>query len=63
MYVILVTGAKGASVPSLGLSNKAVFTSNNIAEVTPKSDKEYYPEESYFTAVDMCGKFISITNT
>ncbi|GJQ80997.1 hypothetical protein Trydic_g23426 [Trypoxylus dichotomus] len=44
---------KGASVPSLGLSNKAVYESDNIVQATPRSNKEPYPEESHFTATEM----------
>ncbi|KAF5281600.1 hypothetical protein FQR65_LT02920 [Abscondita terminalis] len=44
---------KGAAVPSLGLSNKAVFENDNTNLATPKSTKEPYPEESYFKAVQL----------
>nr|XP_022902436.1 probable elongator complex protein 2 [Onthophagus taurus] len=44
---------KGASVPSLGLSNKAVFEDNNEMEAKPKDHKNPYPEESSFSAVDL----------
>lgn len=48
---------KGAAVPSLGLSNKAIYESDNLAQATPRSKKEPYPEESYFTAVELYGNF------
>ncbi|KAF7284251.1 hypothetical protein GWI33_022248 [Rhynchophorus ferrugineus] len=41
---------KGASVPSLGLSNKAVFTNDNIDDILPVDNKNPYPEESHFVA-------------
>ncbi|XP_017768864.1 PREDICTED: probable elongator complex protein 2 [Nicrophorus vespilloides] len=44
---------KGASVPSLGLSNKAVFENDNADKATVKSKKDVYPEESHFTAIEM----------
>ncbi|CAH0555749.1 unnamed protein product [Brassicogethes aeneus] len=44
--------AKGASVPSLGLSNKAVFTDDNTEEATPDS-KNPYESESHFTATEL----------
>lgn len=47
---------KGASVPSLGLSNKAVFENDNSEMATAKGKKDPYPEESYFTAVELSGK-------
>lgn len=50
-------GPQGAAVPSLGLSNKAVYESDNAEQATAKSEKEPYPEESYFTAVELIGKF------
>lgn len=43
---------KGASVPSLGLSNKAIFTSNND-DAQKTSKKDPYPEESHFTETDL----------
>lgn len=48
----------GASVPSLGLSNKAVYECDNAAQARRKSDKDPYPEESHFTAMKLCGKDI-----
>ncbi|XP_023017207.1 elongator complex protein 2 [Leptinotarsa decemlineata] len=44
---------KGASVPSLGLSNKAVHTEDNIELTIPLDKKNPYPEESHFTATDL----------
>ncbi|XP_030766678.1 probable elongator complex protein 2 [Sitophilus oryzae] len=41
---------KGASVPSLGLSNKAVYTEDNIDDTLPIDNKNPYPEESHFVA-------------
>ncbi|KAJ8932764.1 hypothetical protein NQ314_014466 [Rhamnusium bicolor] len=46
-------GPKGASVPSLGLSNKAVYTDDNIDQATSVDKRNPYPEESHFTATDM----------
>ncbi|CAG9817395.1 unnamed protein product [Phaedon cochleariae] len=46
-------GPKGASVPSLGLSNKAVYTDDNIDQATSMDKKNPYPEESHFQATDM----------
>lgn len=42
-----VEGPRGASVPSLGLSNKAVYESTNEDSVN-QSQYDEYPEESYF---------------
>lgn len=50
----LKMSAKGASVPSLGLSNKAVYENDNTDQAKVKG-KEIYPEESYFTAIDLTG--------
>lgn len=47
---------KGASVPSLGLSNKAVYSSSSISNTTNNS-KDPYPEESHFTAVELNGTY------
>lgn len=52
--------AKGASVPSLGLSNKAVYKTNNINDIKIDS-KNPYPEESQFTAVELSGTVINLT--
>ncbi|XP_060527513.1 elongator complex protein 2 isoform X2 [Cylas formicarius] len=41
---------KGASVPSLGLSNKAVYNEDNLNDATPVDKKNPYPEESHFKA-------------
>lgn len=49
--------AKGASVPSLGLSNKAVYENDNIEEAKVKG-KDIYPNESHFTATELTGKYI-----
>lgn len=46
---------KGASVPSLGLSNKAVYSNNTIRDVKT-NNKDPYPEESHFTAIELNGK-------
>lgn len=48
---------KGASVPSLGLSNKAVYKSNNVNDVKT-NNKDPYPEESHFTAVELNGNCV-----
>ncbi|KAK4875944.1 hypothetical protein RN001_012366 [Aquatica leii] len=52
-YEELPSDPKGASVPSLGLSNKAVYENDNIDQAIPKSAKETYSEESYFKAVEL----------
>ncbi|XP_065174313.1 elongator complex protein 2 [Atheta coriaria] len=44
---------KGASVPSLGLSNKAIYQNDNTEQATVKNKKDMYPEESHFTAVSL----------
>lgn len=49
------TCAKGAAVPSLGLSNKAVYEDNNDEEVKLKNPNDMYPEESHFTAIELSG--------
>ncbi|CAG9826810.1 unnamed protein product [Diabrotica balteata] len=46
-------GPKGASVPSLGLSNKAVYTNDNFEQTLPVDKKNPYPEESQFTATEL----------
>lgn len=51
-------GPKGASVPSLGLSNKAVFTDDNIDQAISVDKRNPYPEESHFVASDLTGKNI-----
>lgn len=43
-------------MPSLGLSNKAVFENHNTEFAMAKSKKEPYPEESHFTAIELTGK-------
>lgn len=47
-------GPKGACVPSLGLSNKAVYTSTNKDNVVI-DNRNAYPEESYFSETHMTG--------
>lgn len=54
-----IEAPKGASVPSLGLSNKAVYSSNNSNQVKT-NNKDPYPEESHFTAVELDGKITFI---
>lgn len=54
-----VIAPKGASVPSLGLSNKAVYSSNNVNDVKVNS-KDPYPEESHFTAVELHGNDLQL---
>ncbi|KAG5896915.1 hypothetical protein JTB14_028143 [Gonioctena quinquepunctata] len=46
-------GPKGASVPSLGLSNKAVYADDNIDQAVSYDKKNPYPEESHFTAIEL----------
>lgn len=48
------TGPKGACVPSLGLSNKAVFSSSN-KDMVLVDNKNTYPEESHFSETHMTG--------
>lgn len=50
-------GPKGACVPSLGLSNKAVYSSNNT-DFIPADSKTPYPEDSYFNETHMTGNII-----
>lgn len=54
IYLGLETGPKGACVPSLGLSNKAVYSSDNKNGI-PIDSKNGYPEESYFSETHMTG--------
>ncbi|XP_037044564.1 probable elongator complex protein 2 isoform X3 [Bradysia coprophila] len=49
--VIINTSSKGASVPSLGLSNKAVFIENEVPN-EQRHIKDEYPE-NYFSAVTL----------
>lgn len=49
-----INSPKGASVPSLGLSNKAVF-SETISQANGIKDKDDY--ESHFTAITLDGNF------
>ncbi|XP_053687063.1 elongator complex protein 2 [Sabethes cyaneus] len=48
----LKSNPDGASVPSLGLSNKAVYSSNEEQQPDTKHVKDMYPEH-YFTRTDM----------
>ena len=50
-----VNNPKGASVPSLGLSNKAVYEDNNEEQCKSRNEKDQYPQESYFTAIELNG--------
>lgn len=53
--------AQGASVPALGLSNKAVFDgsqSEKTAEKGPNLSEELY-KEVYFNVIDLNSKFSS----
>lgn len=52
-----IKAPKGASVPSLGLSNKAVYKSNNVNDIKT-NNKDPYPAESQFTAVELDGNSV-----
>ncbi|XP_057671007.1 elongator complex protein 2 isoform X1 [Diorhabda carinulata] len=47
------TRPKGASVPSLGLSNKAVYSDDNIESTISLDKKNPYPEESQFISTEL----------
>lgn len=46
---------EGASVPSLGLSNKAVYEGAEKQDTQEKHIKDQYPE-NYFVSVNLNGK-------
>lgn len=46
---------EGASVPSLGLSNKAVYEGDNQPDKEEKHIKDQYPE-NYFVSTNLNGK-------
>lgn len=50
------TAPRGASVPSLGLSNKAVYENSNENGIV-KNSKDPYPEESHFVATELTGVY------
>lgn len=52
-------GPRGASIPSLGLSNKAIYEENNEEDVG-QSQYDQYPDESYFREIHLEGKFYNI---
>lgn len=55
MIVDDINNPKGAAVPSLGLSNKAIYNDNNVEQYKSRNGKDQYPQESYFNAVELNG--------
>lgn len=55
---IITACPEGASVPSLGLSNKAVYEETNINQAQEeKHIKEQYPE-NYFVPINLSGIYL-----
>lgn len=50
-----INNPKGAAVPSLGLSNKAIYNDNNVEQYKSRNGKDQYPQESYFNAIELNG--------
>lgn len=49
-------------MPSLGLSNKAIYENDNSEQVKLK-EKEFYPEESHFILTNLQGRVSNTWNT
>lgn len=61
-YFCLSTATpKGASVPSLGLSNKAVYDESIPTDADKRHIKDQYPD-NYFVPISMEGEYSSQSN-